>query len=156
MRDRGQGSGRELLKTLAREARREQTPAEKRLWELLRDHHCGRLHFRRQKVMGPFRLDVHCRQVCLAIEVDGSIHEEEGVQQRDADRQQILEQEFGIRFLRVTNEDVILRPQETQERILQTATDLPECPSSPLSRLRGSRVQLLRGRAERGGGGLLP
>jgi very-short-patch-repair endonuclease len=141
-----------MLKALAREARREQTPAEKQLWEMLRDHRCGGLHFRRQKVVGPFRLDFYCLEIHLAIEVDGSIHEEECIQRRDADRQQILEQEFGIRFLRVTNDDVLQRPQRTLERIFQAAQEEPsnktsnELPS-PLSRLRG------RGRAKRGGGG---
>ena len=96
-----------MLKALAREARREQTPAEKRLWEVVRDHRCGGLHFRRQEVVGPFRLDFYCCQFRLAIEVDGNVHEEEAIARRDADRQQILEQEFGIRFLRATNGDVL-------------------------------------------------
>ncbi len=95
-----------LLRTLAREARHSPTPMEKDLWERLRDHRCGGLHFRRQEVVGPFRLDFYCHAAKLAVEVDGSIHQIESVQQRDADRQQILEQEFGICFLRVTNEDV--------------------------------------------------
>jgi len=147
----GQNIRREMLKRLAREARREQMPAKKQLWEMCRGHRCGGLHFRRQKVIGPFRLDFYCRHAYLAIEVDGSIHEEEGVLGRDADRQQILEQEFGIRFLRLTNEDVLQRPQQTRDRILQTAQEVPanavsDGLSSPLSRLRG------RGRAKRGGG----
>jgi very-short-patch-repair endonuclease len=149
-----QKSSSEMLRTLARGARREQTPAEKLLWEMLRDHRCGGLHFRRQKVMGPFRPDFCCREIHLAIEVDGSIHKEKDVQRRDADRQQILEQEFGICFLRLTNEDVLQRPQQTLVHILQATQEEPASAvsdglSSPLSRLRG------RGRAKRGGGGPL-
>lgn len=116
-------NSREMLKTLAREARREQTPAEKRLWEILRDHRCGGLHFRRQEVIGPFRLDFYCRKLRLAIEVDGSVHEEESVAWRDVGRQHILEQEFGIRFLRVTNEEVLEGTQQTRERVLSTAQE---------------------------------
>ena len=95
-----------LLRTLARQARYLPTPAEKELWERLRDHRCYGLHFRRQEIIGPFRLDFYCRSIKLAVEVDGSIHGVESVQRRDADRQQILEQEFGICFLRVTNDEV--------------------------------------------------
>ncbi|MGI4788040.1 MAG: endonuclease domain-containing protein, partial [Janthinobacterium lividum] len=97
---------RQTLLTLAREARHRPTLAENDLWERLRDHRCEGLHFRRQEIIGPFRLDFYCRRVKLVVEVDGSIHETESVQRRDIDRQQILEQEFGIYFLRVTNEDV--------------------------------------------------
>ena len=97
---------RQMLQTLAREARRSPTPAENMLWERLRDHRCGGLHFRRQDIVGPFRLDFYCRKSKFAVEVDGSIHDVRSVQRRDTDRQQILEQEFGICFLRVTNNDV--------------------------------------------------
>ncbi len=96
----------QTLRTLARQARHTPTPAEKELWERLRDHRCHGLHFRRQDGVGPFRLNFYCRPLKLAVEVDGSIHEVGSVQRRDADRQQILEQEFGIRFLRVTNDEV--------------------------------------------------
>ena len=153
----------EMLKALAREARREPTPAEAQLWEMLRDHRCGGLHFRRQKVTNPFRLDFYCCQTQLAIEVDGSIHEEESVHRRDLDRQQALEQELGVRFLRVTNEDVLCHPQQTLARILHAAQEQPAHEitnelSSPLSRLRplltGPRQRGEgRGRAKRGGGG---
>ena len=162
-----QESSGEMLKALAREARRESTPAEARLWEMLRDHRCGGLHFRRQKVTNPFRLDFYCFQAHLAIEVDGSIHEGESAQRRDLDRQQALEQELGICFLRVTNDDVLQRPQQTLVCILRAAqkqpsrelpNELPNELSSPLSRLRpllaGPRQRGEgRGRAKRGGGG---
>ncbi len=123
-----ENTNQQMLRTLAREARRSPTSAEKQLWERLRDHRCGGLHFRRQEIIGPFRLDFYCRKVKLAIEVDGSIHETESVQRRDRDRQQILEQEFGIQFLRVTNEEVQQQPDAVIARILiltRTHTDVP-------------------------------
>ncbi len=123
-----QRQSREMLQGLAREARRAPTLAERRLWELLRDHRCGGLHFRRQDIIGPFRVDFFCRRLKLVIEVDGSIHEQEDVQRHDAGRQQILEADFGIQFLRVTNEDVLQRPQNVVASI-QALTDLePESP----------------------------
>ena len=109
---------------LARQARREPTQAEKALWEMLRDHRCGGLGFRRQTIVGPFRLDFYCPALKLAVEVDGSIHQEPEVIKRDVDRQHILEQEFGIRFVRVSNEDVLKHRNQTLKHILATA--LPE------------------------------
>ena len=99
-------AARQMRKTLARQARHTPTPGEKELWERLRDHRCHGLYFRRQEVIGPFRLDFYCRSLKLAVEVDGSVHQVESVQRRDTDRQQILEDEFGICFLRVTNNEV--------------------------------------------------
>ena len=108
---------RQTLLALARQARHSPTPAENTLWERLRDHRCGGLHFRRQEIVGPSRLDFSCRRAKLAVEklaveVDGSVHQIESVQRRDTDRQQILEQEFSIHFLRVTNDDVRYRLEQ--------------------------------------------
>ena len=127
-----ENTNRQMLRTLAREARRVPTPAEKELWERLRDHRCGRLHFRRQEIVGPFRLDFYCRKAKLAVEVDGGIHEVKSVQRRDSDRQQILEREFGIRFLRVTNEDVRYRPEKVIARIVTLAALLLMPPDTSL------------------------
>ncbi len=118
-----QDSNRVDLHALAREARRMPTPAEKVLWEMVRDHRCGGLHFRRQAIIGPFRVDFYCPAARLAVEVDGSVHQEPAVQKRDADRQEILEQQFGLRFLRLSNEDVLQRPQEAIQRILTAANE---------------------------------
>jgi very-short-patch-repair endonuclease len=115
---------RQLLKTLAWEARHTPTPTEKDLWERLRNHRCGGLHFRRQEVVGPFRLDFYCHAAKLAIEVDGSIHQVESVQRRDTDRQRILEQEFGVCFLRVTNEDVRGQIEKVIAQIQTLATGI--------------------------------
>ena len=102
-------SMRQTLQSLARQARHTPTPAENEIWQRLRDHRCHGLHFRRQDSIGPFRLDFYCRSIKLAVEVDGSVHQIESVQRRDTERQQILEDEFGICFLRTTNEDVRCR-----------------------------------------------
>ena len=108
----------QMLRTLARQARHTPIPAEKDLWERLRDHRCHGLHFRRQEIIGSFRLDFYCRSIKLGVEVDGSIHEVGSVQRRDTDRQQILEQEFGIQFLRVTNKEARQQTDAVLARIL--------------------------------------
>ena len=122
---------RQTLLTLAHEARHKPTPAEDLLWERLRDHRCGGLHFRRQDIVGPFRLDFYCRKAKLAVEVDGSIHGVQSVQWRDTSRQQILEQEFSICFLRVTNSDVRYRLEEVVAQIQTLATEPASCSNAP-------------------------
>lgn len=112
---------RETQWALVRQARREPTPAEEALWSQVRAHRCGGLSIRRQTLVGPFRLDFYCPAKKLAIEVDGGIHQEPEIARRDRDRQQILEQDFGIRFLRLTNADVLERPQEARAAILAAA-----------------------------------
>jgi very-short-patch-repair endonuclease len=55
----------------ARQLRREATPQERTLWNLLSRY---RPKFTRQLPVGPYKLDLACRQARLAVEVDGSQH----------------------------------------------------------------------------------
>jgi very-short-patch-repair endonuclease len=105
----------------AQEARKTATPAEKALWEMVRGERCGEFYFRRQTIIASFRVDFYCAKLRLSIEIDGSIHDEKDVQKRDADRQAILEQDCGIRFLRLSNDDILQHPQQARLHILQTA-----------------------------------
>ena len=89
----------------ARELRKDQTPAEKKLWELLRGRRCGGLRFLRQRLLGQYIVDFYCPARRLAIEVDGSVHDGEAVWAYDAMRQHTLE-ERGIALIRLRNEEV--------------------------------------------------
>ena len=108
---------------MARQARKEPTPAEKALWEMVRDHRCGGLSIRRQILIGPFRVDFYCPARKLVIEVDGGIHQQPPVAQRDRDRQAILEHDFGLRFVRLSNDDVLKRPSEAVATILAVGAE---------------------------------
>jgi very-short-patch-repair endonuclease len=61
--------------------------------------------FRRQHSVDRFVIDFYCPELKLAIEVDGDTHFTPPALVRDRDRQNHIES-FGIRFIRVTNEDV--------------------------------------------------
>lgn len=89
----------------SRSLRRDQTPAEKKLWfEFLRDLP---EKFTRQKPLGPFIADFYCSAHRVVIEVDGDSHfADEG--RRDAARTAAL-QALGLRVVRFTNEDVMQR-----------------------------------------------
>jgi len=55
--------------------------------------------------VGKFSIDFYCVERKLAIELDGASHFAEGEQEKDKERQGWIEQ-FGIQFLRFTNDDV--------------------------------------------------
>ena len=84
--------------------RADMTPAEARLWEALRAKRLNGLRFRTQHPVGKFVLDFYCPACKLAIELDGSVHDENAEQ--DAARTGHLEA-YGYRVLRFSNEQVM-------------------------------------------------
>src|SRR5215207_3725346 len=83
----GQRVAREKVER-AKALRREMTPAERRLWQQLRDHRLAGLRFRRQQVVNGFIVDFYCHAAALVVEVDGSVHSEQA--EYDAERDRIL------------------------------------------------------------------
>jgi hypothetical protein len=61
------------VQELARELRKDMTPAEKKLWSKLRKGQICGTHFRKQHPVGPFIIDFFCAKAKLAIEVDGDV-----------------------------------------------------------------------------------
>ena len=59
----------------ARTLRGNPTPAEKKLWEKIRQEQLG-VRFRRQVPLGPYFADFACIELKLVIEVDGEMHSE--------------------------------------------------------------------------------
>ena len=55
--------------------RRDPTPAEARLWSVLRCRQLG-WKFRRQHVIVGYIVDFYCAELRLVVEVDGSVHNE--------------------------------------------------------------------------------
>ncbi len=74
----------------ARHLRQESTPAEKRLWRLLRDRRFSEFKFRRQYACGPYFLDCHCPLAPLAVELDGGHHGFPDERARDEERNRFL------------------------------------------------------------------
>ena len=90
------------LKERARELRRNQTPAELEIWAAIRKKKLG-VEFHRQVPLSHYIVDFYCHEIGLAIEVDGKIHDIQVI--KDGQRQGKLEQ-FGVHFLRFTNDEV--------------------------------------------------
>ena len=88
-----------------RELRRDQTPAERVLWEALRDRRLDHLKFRRQVPMDVFVLDFYCRDLKLIVELDGDIHAEPRQAAHDQNRDAYL-RSLGCTILRFPNEAI--------------------------------------------------
>ncbi len=92
------------LRDYARELRNNPTKAEKILWAHIKKDQLG-VRFNRQVPIDKFIVDFYCYSLRFAIEVDGEIHKYQV--QYDFERQTKLESEYGITFLRFTNEETI-------------------------------------------------
>ena len=87
----------------ARRLRRDATPAEKKLWLLLRRPPFAAAKFRRQVPIGPYVADFLSFSARLVIEADGSQH---GADSRDSRRDAWFGRQ-GWRVLRFPNPDVL-------------------------------------------------
>jgi very-short-patch-repair endonuclease len=110
------------LKELARKLRKNMTLGEVILWKHLKGKQMHGYDFDRQRPIDRFIVDFYCKDLKLAIEIDGSSHDSEEAQQRDRERQARLES-LGVRFLRFRDEDVRGRTAEVvaaiEEWVLQ-------------------------------------
>ena len=102
------------LTPVARNVRRRSTDAENRLWYHLRARRFENAKFVRQFPIGSFVADFACRDLHLAIELDGGQH----TPQADAPRTQVIEA-FGYRVIRFWNNDVLENTQGVLEVIRQ-------------------------------------
>jgi very-short-patch-repair endonuclease len=88
----------------ARNLRRNQTEAEQRLWNALRDRQLDGAKFRRQVPLPPYFGDFVCFERKLVVELDGGQHAER--EDYDETRTKTLEQR-GYRILRFWNNEVM-------------------------------------------------
>ncbi len=108
----------------ARDQRRQQTPAEKKLWEALRDRRLAGLKFRRQHPFQQFILDAFCVEHQLEVEVDGEVHDDPAQAAHDAERTGFL-QARGIRVLRFKNEGIESNFEDVLRRIVEATKASP-------------------------------
>lgn len=92
------------LVALAKELRKNMTLGEVALWREINNKTLG-VRFSMQIPIDNFIVDFYCKDLQLAIEVDGSIHFEEGQEEKDNLRQQKLES-LGVKVIRFSDWDV--------------------------------------------------
>jgi len=93
-----------LQPKLQRRLRKNQTDAEKLLWNCLRRKQIGHFKFRRQHPFANYVLDFVCLEAMIVVEVDGGQHSE--MREADAARTKFLT-EAGFKVLRFWNHDVL-------------------------------------------------
>ena len=94
----------------ARELRRGMPPAQRRMWQLLRDRRFAGYKFRREHPLGPYVLDFYCPEARVSIEVDGRQHGFPEEQRRDQKKEAYLLGE-GIMTRRFWNRQVTREPE---------------------------------------------
>ncbi len=92
------------MQARARELRREMTPAERILWQRLRNGQIDGAQFRRQHAIGKYIVDFFCAKSKLVIEVDGDVHADQV--EYDAQRTRWLNEQKHYRVLRFRNDEV--------------------------------------------------
>ena len=91
--------------TKAQFLRRNETKAEKLLWEKLRNNQLEGLKFRRQHPVNINIADFYCHKFKLIIELDGDYHNQEEQKQKDEVRTEVLRLN-GLKIIRFKNEEV--------------------------------------------------
>ena len=102
----------EELKVLAIKNRKNPTEAEYVMWRYLRK---SKYKFIRQKPIFRFILDFYCRELLLAIEIDGDSHDKK--KGNDLLRDQYLKA-INIKTIRFTNDEVLNNFNKVLERLL--------------------------------------
>ena len=92
------------LVDLAKKLRNNMTHGEIALWREIKGKKLG-VRFSRQIPIDRYIVDFYCKDIRLAIEVDGSIHFEEGQEQKDKQRQTRLES-LGVSVIRFSDIDI--------------------------------------------------
>jgi len=93
------------LKSLASELRNASTQSEVRLWKYLKGKQLG-VRFIRQKPIGCYIVDFYCKELQLAIELDGLSHHFEETMKRDEEKENYLKSQH-IDLLRFEDKDVL-------------------------------------------------
>jgi very-short-patch-repair endonuclease len=103
--------------TRARELRKNETVAEKKLWTELKKKKIRGFRFRRQHPIKHFIVDFYCHKANLVIEVDGSIHNLEYYREYDILKERELKQ-LGIKVLRFTNKQILFEIDHVLKEIM--------------------------------------
>ena len=118
------------LTALARENRKNPTPAESKIWnEVLRMRQFADYKFLRQKPIDNYIVDFYCSELRLVIEIDGDSHAESV--EYDVERTRVL-QSLGLTVVRFTNAEVFQNIEGVYDNLIEKIEKLT--PLAPLDR----------------------
>jgi very-short-patch-repair endonuclease len=116
-----------LLKERARILRRKMTRGEVLLWTKLKQRQMCGYDFDRQRPIDNYIVDFYCKELHLAIEIDGWSHAVKGG--HDVARQKRLES-LGVQFLRFTEQEVVTDVQSVADQIeMWIRRQMPQIPT---------------------------
>jgi len=78
----------EEKRQFARHLRREMTPQERKLWQVVRGRKLAGFKFRRQQVIDGYLADFYCPEVGVVLELDGAVHDDQA--EYDAHRDRVI------------------------------------------------------------------
>ena len=108
---------------IARNLRRNQTDAEKKLWLVLRNRQLCGVKFRRQFPIGRYILDFYCPKYKLGIEADGGQHYY-GNKERQRDEFRAKELSIlGVQILRFSDREILTNIEGVCEVIQRAIED---------------------------------
>ena len=107
---------------LAKAQRQNPTPAEKLMWERLRNRRLGGFKFRRQHVVRGRIADFFCREAQLIVEIDGSVHSQQEQRVKDVDRD-IEFRIVGYSVVRLSNDEVLNQTEAACQKVLDAVYD---------------------------------
>jgi very-short-patch-repair endonuclease len=99
-----------------RKLRREETDAEKKLWNILRNRQLAGVKFRRQFSIGRYILDFYCPEYRFGIEADGGQHYADKGRQRDGLRTKELSK-IGVEIIRFSDQEILSNIEGVYEMI---------------------------------------
>jgi very-short-patch-repair endonuclease len=115
------------LVPLAKKLRQDMTFSEILLWNEVKQNQLG-FRFNRQIPIDEYIVDFYCKDLMLAIEIDGDSHYHDNQPDRDLIRQQKLES-LGVHFLRFDDIDVKRNMNWVLEQILYWISDHKPTPN---------------------------
>ena len=113
------------LKELAKKLRKTMTFSEVKLWNELKNGKLMGYDFDRQRPIGNYIVDFYCKDLLLALEIDGVTHLDERVMYKDKIRQRELEM-AGVSFLRFDALLVLIKVEATIREIERWILDYEE------------------------------
>src|SRR5213592_80548 len=104
------------LLDMVRDLRKQQTSAERVMWQLLRNRQILGFKFRRQHQFGDYIADFYCHEARLVVECDGSVHSPDEQWHHDQERDAYMMAQ-RLRVLRFRNEQVLVNPEKVLREI---------------------------------------
>ena len=95
------------------------------MWLNLRNRRLLGIKFRRQYSVDQYIIDFYAPELKLAIEVDGEVHNHPDQKEYDLKRQKYIES-FGIRFVRITNEELLGNSERAFNKIKEVIMNIKQ------------------------------